>query len=124
MLKILTHYTVGRLFSRATNFANRAIKGVRGNYFHKTILAVLFTIHVNLRAMEFPLIFGEINFMEVPKIYEIREIYGQRVPYGIYSIMLLMYSLPGMILLYLAMPFFTLKMFLDEIATFLAVVNV
>ena len=55
--------------------------------------------------MEFPLIFGEINFMEVPKIYEIREIYGQRVPYGIYSIMLLMYSLPGMILPYLAMPF-------------------
>ena len=85
---------------------------------------MLFTIHVNLRAMEFPLIFGEINFMEVPKIYEIREIYGQRASYGIYSIMLLMYSLPGMILLYLAMPFFTLKMFLDEIATFLAVVNV
>ena len=89
-------------------------------------LAVLFTIHVNLHTMEFPLIFGETNFVEVPKIYKICEIYGprKRAPYGIYSIMLLMYSLPGMNLLYLAVPFFTLKMFLDEIATFLAVVNV
>ena len=57
----------------ATNFANGARKGVRGNYFHETTLAKLFTIHVNLHAMEFPLIFGEANFMEVPKI---REIYG------------------------------------------------
>ena len=30
---------------------------------------------------------------------------------------LLMYSLPGMILLYLAMPFITPKVFLDEIST-------
>ena len=36
----------------------------------------LFAIHVNLHVMEFPLIFGETNFMEVPKIYEIREIYS------------------------------------------------
>ena len=71
--------------------------------------------------MEFPLIFGETNFVEVPKIHKICEILR---PYGIYSIMLSMYSLPGMNLLYLAMPFFTLKMFSDEIATFLAVVNV
>ena len=39
-------------------------------------LAELFTIHVNLHTMEFPLSFGETNFVEVPKIYEIREIYG------------------------------------------------
>ena len=32
---------------------------------------------------------------------------------------LLMYSLPGMILLYLAAPFFTPKVFLDEIASLL-----
>ena len=32
---------------------------------------------------------------------------------------LLMYSLPGMILLYLAAPLFTPKMFLDEISSFL-----
>ena len=30
-----------------------ARKGVRGNYFHETTLAKLFTIHVNLQAMEF-----------------------------------------------------------------------
>ena len=68
-------------FSRATNFANGARKGVCGNYFHQTTLAELFTIHVNLHAMEFPLIFGETNFVKVPKIHEI---YGpqKRVPYG------------------------------------------
>ena len=32
---------------------------------------------------------------------------------------LLMYSLPGMILLYLAAPFFTPKMFLDEIIIYI-----
>ena len=32
---------------------------------------------------------------------------------------LLMYSLPGMILLYLAVPFFTPKVFLDEISSLL-----
>ena len=32
---------------------------------------------------------------------------------------LLMYSLPGMILLYLAAPFFTPKVFLDEISSLL-----
>ena len=31
-----------------------------------------------LHAMEFPLIFGEANFIEVPKIHEICEIYGPR----------------------------------------------
>ena len=75
-------YTVGLLFSRATNsratnFANGARKGVRGNYFHEMTLAEkrhwLFTIHMNLHVMEFPLIFGETNFVEVPKT---RKIYG------------------------------------------------
>ena len=75
-------------FSRATNFANGARKRVHGNYFHETTLAEFFTIHVNLHMMEFPLIFAETNFVEVPKIHEIREIYGpqKRAPYGIYSI--------------------------------------
>ena len=63
----MPRYTLRRLFSRATNIANGARKGVRGN-FHKTILAELFTIHVNLHTMEFPLIFGETNFVKVPKI--------------------------------------------------------
>ena len=78
----LNQSTIGRLFSRATNFANGARKAVCGNYFHKTTLAELFTIHVNLHAMEFPLIFGETNFVEVPKI---RKIYGpqKRAPYSI-----------------------------------------
>ena len=44
--------------------------------FHETILAALFAIHVNLHAMEFPLIFGETNFVGVLKICEIHEIYS------------------------------------------------
>ena len=36
---------------------------------------------------------------------------------------LLMYSLPGMILLYLAAPFFTLKVFLDEIVNALTLMK-
>ena len=45
--------TVGRLFSRATNFVNGAEERIRGNYFHKwhwRCAPPLFTIHVNLRA--------------------------------------------------------------------------
>ena len=38
-------------------------------------LVALFTIYVNLHVMEFPLIFGEINFVEVPKIRDIHGIY-------------------------------------------------
>ena len=38
-------------------------------------LAELLTIYINLHAMKFPLIFGETNFAEVPKIHEI---YGPR----------------------------------------------
>ena len=59
-------------FSRAINFANGATKGVHGNYFHKMTLAELFTIHVNLHVIaRVSLIFGETNFMEVPKICKI-----------------------------------------------------
>ena len=71
-------YTVGHLLLKGYKFANGANKGVRGNYFCETTLVALFTIHVNLYAMEFPLIFGETNFVEVPKIHKIHEIYGPR----------------------------------------------
>ena len=47
-----------------------------GQKFCKTPLAVLFTIHVNLQAMKFPLIFKETNFVKVPK--QICEIYGSQ----------------------------------------------
>ena len=70
--------TIGHLFSRATNFTYGARKGVCGNYFHKTTLVELFTIHMNLHVMEFPLIFSETNFVEVPKIHEIHEFYDPR----------------------------------------------
>ena len=63
-------------FSRATNFVNEAKRSLWQLYFHETTLVALFTIHVNLYVMEFPLIFGETNFMEVTKIRKIREIYG------------------------------------------------
>ena len=55
-------------FLRATNFTNGAKKGIRENYSHEMTLAALFTIHMNLCTMEFPLILSEANFMEVPKI--------------------------------------------------------
>ena len=73
--------TVGHLYSIATNFANGARKGVRGNYFHETTLAELFTIHMNLHTMEFPLIFDETNFVEVPKSAKFTAL-EKRVPYG------------------------------------------
>ena len=63
-------------FSRATNFANGARKGICGNYFDQTTLAELFTIYMTLHVMEFPLIFGEKKFVEVPKICEICKIYS------------------------------------------------
>ena len=83
--------TVG---TRATNFMNGARKGVRGNYFHETTLAELFTIHVNLHTMEFLLIFGETNFVEVPRICKI---YGpqKRAPYGIIYISIHIRSVHG-----------------------------
>ena len=61
------------------NFTNGARKGVDGNYFHETTLAKLFTNHMNLYAMEFPLTFGETNFVEVPKICKIRKVYGPHI---------------------------------------------
>ena len=60
-------HTIGLLFFKATNFVTGARKGVCGNYFHEMTLAELFTIHLNICAMEFLLIFGETNFIEVPK---------------------------------------------------------
>ena len=79
---LLTQCTCRRVpFLRATNFANGANKGVRGNYFHKTTLATLFIIHINLHTMELLLLFGEINFVEVPKICEI-DAREERAPYG------------------------------------------
>ena len=54
-------------FFEGYKFCEWSKKGVCGNYFHETTLAALFTIHVNLHAMEFLLIFGETNFVEVAK---------------------------------------------------------
>ena len=34
--------------------------------------ALPFTIHMNLHAMEYPLIFSETNFVEVPKFAKLR----------------------------------------------------
>ena len=53
-------------FSRATNFANQLKKEIRGNYFHESTLvsSLLTAICVTI---EFPLIFGETNFVQVPK---------------------------------------------------------
>ena len=55
---------------------NGAKKDAREYYFHKTTLVALFTTHMNLHTMEFP---GETNFMEVPKICEVHEIYGPQI---------------------------------------------
>ena len=46
------------------------------NIFHEMTLAALFTVYINLHAMESPLIFSETNFIKVPKIHENQEIYG------------------------------------------------
>ena len=64
--------TVERLFSRATNFVNGLRKEVQGNYFHEFTLvpSLQSVIHVTI---EFPLIIGETNFMEVPEIHKIHE---------------------------------------------------
>ena len=54
-------------FSRATNFTNELKMEVRGNYFHEftLVFSLQSAIHVTV---EFSLIFGETNFVEVPKI--------------------------------------------------------
>ena len=64
-------------FSRATNFANGAKKGVCGNYFHETTLVAPFTIH-KLTHNGFSVNFGDTNFVKVQKIHEIHKIYGPR----------------------------------------------
>ena len=63
-------YVYGHLFSRATNFANGLKREVRGSYFHEStsVSPLHFAIHVTI---EFPLIFDETNFVEVPKIHKI-----------------------------------------------------
>ena len=72
-------------FSRATNFTNRAKKGVRGKYFHETTLPALFTIHVNLHLMEFPLIFDKIISWKSQKSTKSMKFMAlkERAPYGI-----------------------------------------
>ena len=90
-IKITTNtvvFIIGRPFLRAINFANGARKGVCGNYFHEPTLAELFTIHMNLHAMEFPLIFGETNFVEVPKSTKSTKFMAleKRAPYSISSL--------------------------------------
>ena len=63
--------TIGCLFE-GYKFHEWTEKEAPGNYFHESTLvsflqsAIRFTI-------EFPLIFGETNFVEVPKIHEIHE---------------------------------------------------
>ena len=65
--------TVGHLFSRATNFTNG------GSYFHESILVSSLQSAICV-TIEFPLIFGEIKFVEVPKIHEIG-ILRKKAPY-------------------------------------------
>ena len=64
-------------FSRAINFVNGLISEVQGNCFHESTLvsSLQSAIHVTI---EFPLIFGEKNFVEVPKIHEIHKIFNPR----------------------------------------------
>ena len=72
-------------FSRATDFAN-GLKGSSRNYFHESTLVSSFQSAIRIM-IEFPLIFGETNLLEVPKIHEIREICSPRkkAPYSIMS---------------------------------------
>ena len=63
-------------FFKGYKFCEWSKKGVHGNIFHETTLAALFTMHINLHAMESPLIFSEINFIKVPKIHDNQEIYS------------------------------------------------
>ena len=60
-------------FSRATNFVNGLYKKeVRDNCFHESTL--MSSLHSAISVtIEFLLIFGETNFVKVPKIHEIRK---------------------------------------------------
>ena len=53
-------------FLRATNFANGLKKEVQGNYFHEStsVSSLQSAICITIK---FPLIFGETNFVKVPK---------------------------------------------------------
>ena len=79
LITYISRYTVGRLFQGLQILQmEQEREFVEITYFHKITLAELFTVHVNLHAMEFPLIFGKTNFMKVPKICKICKIYGPR----------------------------------------------
>ena len=69
-------------FCEGYKFCGWSKKGVRENYFHETTLVALFTMHMNLHTMEFPFIFGETNFMEVPKTFEI---YKRRLTHAMFN---------------------------------------
>ena len=60
-------------FFEGYKFREWTKKEVQGNYFCESTLASSFQ-SVICFTIEFPLIFGETNFMEVPKIHEIHEI--------------------------------------------------
>ena len=60
--------------------ANGARKGVRGNYFHETTLAELYTIHMNLHAMEFSVKHISWKSQKFTKFMALKK----RVPYGIH----------------------------------------
>ena len=63
-------------FFEGYKFCEWSKKGSLWKLFSQTTLAELFTIHVNLHTMEYLLIFGETNFVEVPKIHKIHKLYG------------------------------------------------
>ena len=63
-------HTKGCLFSRATNFTNGLKKKVWGNYFHESTLVSSFQSVICVM-IEFLLIFGDTNFVEVSKIHKI-----------------------------------------------------
>ena len=66
--------TVGHPFLRATNFANGAKSNFVEIILRNDIGSVLYNTHEHTQDG----VFGETNFMEVPKICEIHEIYGPR----------------------------------------------
>ena len=48
-------------------------KEAQGNYFHKSTLVSSSLQSAICVTIGFPLIFGEINFVDVPKVHEIRK---------------------------------------------------
>ena len=82
-------------FFEGYRVCKRSKKEVGGNYFHKITLVALFTIHVNLHAMEFLFIFGEANFMELQKSTNSVKFTAleKRVPYGILKYLSIKYRI-------------------------------